>query len=237
MIGIRKPGQGYWVRVCSACFWAALVAAGAGYAWSQAGLIPLKIASYDFSSSSIDPGLEVGDTVSLVRPNLENRDEVFGYAVLREVTRDENGSGSLKIDSFTDVANAPREGTARDFAGDASRLIEGELSGPTATALLAERSGTPSTAFPQTYPQAGAAGAVLLLGALGLLWTHGSHRKITDFLIATDGEMRKVNWSTRKEIQGSTIVVIVATFLIAAFLFSFDYIFGALFRYLDVLQA
>jgi len=236
MIGIRKPGQGYWVRVCSACFWAALVAAGAGYAWSQAGLVPLKIASYDFNSPAIDPGLKAGDMVSLVRPDLNNKDEVFGYAVVREVSRDETGSGSLRIDSFTDVPGAV-EGTARDFGSDATRLIEGELGSPTATALLAERSGTPSTAYPQTYLQAGAAGVVLLIGSFVLLWTHGSHRGITDFLIATDGEMRKVNWSTRKEIQGSTLVVIVATFLIAAFLFAFDYIFGALFRFLDVLQA
>ena len=78
---------------------------------------------------------------------------------------------------------------------------------------------------------------MMLLGFIAILWTHGSMPKTTDFLIATDGEMRKVHWSTRKEIQGSTIVVIVATFLIAAFLYAFDSLFSTIFRSIDVLQS
>ena len=35
-----------------------------------------------------------------------------------------------------------------------------------------------------------------------------SGRKSGDFMIATEGEMKKVNWSTKKEVVGSTIVVI-----------------------------
>ena len=34
-----------------------------------------------------------------------------------------------------------------------------------------------------------------------------------DFMIATEGEMKKVNWSTRREILGSTWVVIAVTML------------------------
>ena len=36
-----------------------------------------------------------------------------------------------------------------------------------------------------------------------------------DFLIATDSEMKKVNWTSRKELIGSTKVVIIFMFLIA----------------------
>ena len=36
-----------------------------------------------------------------------------------------------------------------------------------------------------------------------------------DFLIATDSEMKKVNWTSRKELIGSTKVVILFMFLIA----------------------
>src|SRR3712207_7866772 len=36
-----------------------------------------------------------------------------------------------------------------------------------------------------------------------------------DFLIATDSEMKKVNWTSRRELIGSTKVVIVFMFLIA----------------------
>jgi preprotein translocase subunit SecE len=57
-----------------------------------------------------------------------------------------------------------------------------------------------------------------------------------DFLIATDSEMKKVNWTSRRELMGSTKVVIIFMFLIAAMLFEFDLIFGELFYYCRVLK-
>ena len=39
-----------------------------------------------------------------------------------------------------------------------------------------------------------------------------------DFLVATDREMKKVNWTSRKDLIGSTKVVIVFMFLIALIL-------------------
>lgn len=56
------------------------------------------------------------------------------------------------------------------------------------------------------------------------------------FLIETDSEMKKVNWTSKAELIGSTKVVIVFMFLTAAFLFVMDLIFGYLFYYLDVLK-
>ena len=58
-----------------------------------------------------------------------------------------------------------------------------------------------------------------------------------DFLIATDSEMKKVNWTSRKELIGSTKVVIIFMFLIAFMLFAFDIIFGYLFYGLNVLKS
>ena len=57
-----------------------------------------------------------------------------------------------------------------------------------------------------------------------------------DFLIATDSEMKKVNWTSRKELMGSTKVVIIFMFLIAFLLFSFDLFFGYLFYFMNVLK-
>ena len=48
--------------------------------------------------------------------------------------------------------------------------------------------------------------------------------------------MRKVNWSTRKEIIGSTQVVIVAAFLLAAFLFGIDTAFAKFFQIIGVIE-
>jgi preprotein translocase subunit SecE len=57
-----------------------------------------------------------------------------------------------------------------------------------------------------------------------------------DFLIATDSEMKKVNWTSRKELIGSTKVVIIFMFLIAFLLFAFDVVFGYMFYLLDILK-
>jgi preprotein translocase SecE subunit len=57
-----------------------------------------------------------------------------------------------------------------------------------------------------------------------------------DFLIATDSEMKKVNWTSKKELWGSTKIVIIFMFLIATMLFSFDIIFGYIFYFIGVLK-
>ena len=58
-----------------------------------------------------------------------------------------------------------------------------------------------------------------------------------DFLIATDTEMKKVNWTSREELIGSTKVVILFMFLIAILLFVIDILFGYIFYYAGVLRA
>jgi preprotein translocase SecE subunit len=55
-------------------------------------------------------------------------------------------------------------------------------------------------------------------------------------MIATEGEMKKVNWSSRKEIVGSTKVVIMFTVLLTAVLFAVDIIFMSFFGWIGVLR-
>lgn len=57
-----------------------------------------------------------------------------------------------------------------------------------------------------------------------------------DFLIATEGEMKKVNWSTRREIVGSTGVVISVMAFSTAFLWLIDQAFVFVFQWIGVLQ-
>lgn len=70
---------------------------------------------------------------------------------------------------------------------------------------------------------------VLLVAALATFMFWMVNRpKSADFLIATEGEMKKVSWSSRKEIIGSTKVVIVATFMLASILYAVDVLFAVL---------
>ncbi len=67
-------------------------------------------------------------------------------------------------------------------------------------------------------------------------WVVFGKRTSGDFMIATEGEMKKVNWSTRSEVIGSTKVVILFTALMAAVLFVVDLAFQGFFRFIGVLK-
>jgi len=81
--------------------------------------------------------------------------------------------------------------------------------------------------LPLTY---GIPTGFLCLMAVVVYWVAGLSRKANDFFIATEGEMKKVSWSTRQEIIKSTIVVIVTVALLAAFLFFWDIYVHAVLR-------
>ena len=62
-------------------------------------------------------------------------------------------------------------------------------------------------------------------------------QNVVEFLIATDSEMKKVNWTTKKELVGSTKVVIFFMVMIAVFLFVCDLLFGYFFYLINVLKS
>ena len=76
----------------------------------------------------------------------------------------------------------------------------------------------------------------VVFGWLGYYLIGRKHKSV-DFLIATEGEMKKVNWSSKKEIRGSTIVVIGLTFIIAVIIAILDVAYARLFQLVDVLEA
>lgn len=76
----------------------------------------------------------------------------------------------------------------------------------------------------------------VVFGWIGYQVLARRHRTV-DFLIATEGEMKKVNWSSRREIIASTRVVVMLTLLIALLCQVFDIGFSAFFRWVNVLQS
>ncbi len=78
----------------------------------------------------------------------------------------------------------------------------------------------------------------LVVASLGLFlfWVSGVKRSSCDFLIATEGEMKKVSWSTRSELIGSTKVVIAATIFLATLLAGVDFMFIMFFKFIGVLR-
>jgi preprotein translocase subunit SecE len=77
--------------------------------------------------------------------------------------------------------------------------------------------------------------AVIVAAGLLMLWIINRPGS-ADFLIATEGEMKKVSWSSRKEVVGSTKVVIVTTLIMAAVLFAVDILFRMVFSTMGILS-
>jgi len=78
---------------------------------------------------------------------------------------------------------------------------------------------------------------VLLVAALyGIFVLVGRNERVIEFMTATEGEMKKVNWSTRREVWGATKVVIVTVLALAFILAIVDLAFIVLFWALGVLR-
>ncbi len=87
------------------------------------------------------------------------------------------------------------------------------------------------------YYQGAVAGAIMLFGGMFVYWLTYLRHSTGEFLIATEGEMRKVNWSSRREIMGSTWVVIAISITIAFVLFAVDVLLSKFFQMINVLHS
>ncbi len=76
----------------------------------------------------------------------------------------------------------------------------------------------------------------IMLACLYVLLRVVNSKRPADFMIATEGEMKKVSWSSKKEIIGSTKVVIVTLLIMGLVLFLVDLFFMRLMKFLNVQQ-
>lgn len=237
-LGIYKQGQGYWIRLMTAVFVGILVLAGAAWGWSQAGAVRIPARSWTYSlvdtqvNADSLPG--AGETVVLMGyVGVSDELQEIGRGAVEEFTPERGSSSTLVISGFDSDAT-------RDTAGDAERVVVTALD--TQTGVQSElmgaavRSATSTPIFPVQYLQTGVAAGMMLIGSIFLYWYVGVARRPVEFLIASDGEMKKVNWTSYREVKGSTIVVIVATFLIAGILYLVDMGFSFLFSTIGVLE-
>lgn len=170
-----------------------------------------------------------GQTVNLLKTTPDGQTVAIASAVVESYQSESQGRrGMMTIGQVTQVLNGNPLDTNRV-----------EVPGPTTGTppLFAAHSAqvTGIALFPRVYLQAGMAALVMLLGCWLIYYYAGVKPKTVDFLIATDGEMKKVNWSTKKVIRDSTYVVIGATFLIAAVIALADYVFFKFFQAIGVL--
>ena len=86
------------------------------------------------------------------------------------------------------------------------------------------------------YIQNGVVFGLFVAFAAAFYWVAGRYRRTCDFMIATEGEMKKVSWPSKKEIIGSTKVVLGGLVIMALLLFLVDVGFRRLFEAVNVLR-
>lgn len=75
-----------------------------------------------------------------------------------------------------------------------------------------------------------------LVGAVLIFYYCGVNQRSVDFFVATEGEMKKVNWSTRREIVGSTALVLIISTSLALLCWVLDTVWAIGMRSIGVLE-
>jgi preprotein translocase SecE subunit len=232
-VGIHKPGQGYWVRVLTACYLGVLVLACAAWTASQARLILENIPKHTFELSVANQAGSVspGQTVTLFAPVASDPNGFSSVGTARVVEFD---AASHRL-TLTDAVPASGSET---MEWERARKIEVPPAAAGAPPVFTSTFNGRAAGVPVIEPvllQGIIAATVIVLGTVLVLMFVAWNAKTVDFLIATDMEMRKVNWSTRKDVIASTWVVIFTSVLLAVGLFAVDYGFKTFFQVIGIL--
>lgn len=231
-LGIYKPGQGYWMRVLTAAVVGTIFLAFAMWAASQAERVvaALPVSTYSMGVRPTATGTPPapGTRVTILGAARSSAPApVIGSAVVESYDPDNR----LFVLKTVEITNTNYTAT------DASRITVESTAGA-GPAYAADVIDTrPRPPVEPVLVQGIVASIILILGAIITYWFCAIRPKSVDFLINTDMEMKKVNWSTRKDIIGSTWVVIGSSFIIAAFIFIADTIMQFIFRSIGVLQS
>jgi preprotein translocase SecE subunit len=230
---LYKPGQGYWMRVITAAFFGTLILACAAWLWREAEAVRLPTKGYTVPVFAIPEGRipAAGDSMQFLTERVEaTGDRLITLASTTIAQAEITSSGA------TIITNRVTAEPDQDPLIASQFRITPAAPGQEPYNVTAYASVQQIPIFDQQYLQVGAASVVILIGAAILFYMISVNPRTGEFLIATDGEMKKVNWSTRKEIIGSTWVVVTTVFVLAAILFVVDNGFATFFRLIGVLD-
>ncbi len=200
-----------------------LFLAAIAWSWGQLVRFPIPTPRWTFSLAQVEGTLTPGQTVALTKAGSTGETIAAGTV--------ESYTPSIRTARvILDKINIEPLHTLRDTkqavvaAPDGSRAFF-------ANVTVAE--GIPI--FRLLYLQSAVAALIAVAGIFTIYTFIGRKPGPVEFLIATDSEMKKVNWGTRRVIIDSTYVVIGATFLIAGIIFAADSIFAIVFQRMGIL--
>ena len=226
-LGLYKPGQGYWTRVGTTIGLLMLLLSGVAWIVKQCELVPIPVKSWTMGVGGLAGEVSPGTTARIVSDAKEGEKATL-VATAKVVSLETVASGrkAVSVDSvvFAEANTTLASGKAITF-GDAADAQPVKIE-----SALAIR------AFELMWLQGTSALAVFALGAGLIYWYVGVRPRSVDFLIATDAEMKKVNWSSRKTIIDSTWMVVGASVLISALIYTIDIVFQWFFSLIKVLE-
>lgn len=224
---IYKPGQGYWTRMLTAIGTGIVVMATVGWLWAELDSGPFAVEKpYTMTLAPVPGEVKEADPMSRWGLRLEAA---------------EVGDGALRIEDLASGSPAIEQGFSRDdvVVAVGGQPVADRLALATAISalgteehLVVEVTRSESIVL---YVQAGVAVAVIVIAGV-LLWLIMNRPRAVDFMIATEAEMRKVNWPSKNEIRGSTLVVVCGTIILAVFLWTINLVFGWLFIRINILE-
>lgn len=244
-----KPNQGYWTRVISAVAAATLVLAG--IAWllrTMEGWDVWKIEAPESITITVDQRVLGQDPASAVAAFGIQNPEV--YAPDAPVIEGDEAVDLSALSRGVEVgrirAGSP-VASAGVIRGEVITAVNGQPVVTESQLSQALLGAVGSTNEPVTlavdiirfndvliYAQAGVAVVIIALTGI-ILWFVLNKPRIADFLIATEIEMRKVSWPSRREIIGSTWIVICGTLMMVALLFTVNLGFTWFFQRIGIL--
>lgn len=218
-LGIYKPGQGYWVRVMSAVLGSLLTFALAAWVYGQMQVVADRLpkAAYNIGFAAEQPGaFAVGDNVELTsRPDSTGSAVTIGTATV-------SAAGERKLVTVRDFKPALNASGVQVADISSAGVIRKTVEGSKPVTLVSSGAVAGIAPVDPAILAGGVSIGVVLVGAILCYWLVGLRARTVEFLIATDFEMKKVNWSTPREIMGHTWVVIGTCILLATALFLVD---------------
>lgn len=243
-MSIHKPGQGYWVRAMTAGLIGLATVALAVWLYGQSQLVA-ELLPKQVWNSALAPGQTAAQAEALIpkgsavvlrgSPDKNGQPTVIGSGMFSGITVGTTGLPSARLENVRLERNA--KGTRHDGSEikgivQASALVPGAVE---AGGVLAIDKSVGEPPIAGNLLGGIVVAVVLVVGALLGFWIVGTKVSTVEWLIACDYEMKRVNWSTRKTIIGSTWVVIGACVLLALMLFITDYGLQTIFRAMRLL--
>jgi len=125
-------------------------------------------------------------------------------------------------------------GTVGDLVAEINSLdnveVSAGISAENDAIILFDTSGLPFRVFGKEFLAAHVVAASILVASVVGVYILVNRPRVAGFLVEVEGELRKVSWPTRREVWGSTLVVLILMLVLSAYIFLVDFVLANIFR-------